>query len=121
MAFFEKQVTLTEEEQQLFGMVSAMVSNPECNIDIDPNTWNYLLDVESLQYFAIVDNVGLEFSNHSFSVARRLSSKGLDAIKKVIADESSRRWKLKRDTISKNQSDLIEKIKTNVSNGRSTS
>jgi hypothetical protein len=117
MGFFEKQVVLTEEEQQLFDMISAMVSNPQCNIDVDPNTMQYLLDIESLQYFVIIDSVGVEFSNHNFCVARRLSSKGLDAIKKLVADESSRRWVLKRDTISKNQKDLIEKIKTNVGNG----
>jgi hypothetical protein len=116
MGFFEKQVVLTEEEQQLLDMVLAMVNNPKCNIDVDPETMQYLLEIESLQYFAIIDSVGIEFSNHSFSVARRLSANGLTAIKKVVANESSRRWVLKRDTISKNQKDLIEKIKTNVGN-----
>lgn len=117
MGFFEKQTALTEEEQQLLEMITAMVNNPKCNIDIDPNTWNYLLDIQELQYFAIIDSVGVEFSNHAFSVARRLTGNGLTAIKKVIADEASRRWVAKKDVISKNQSDLIEKIKTNVGNG----
>lgn len=121
MGFFEKQTNLTEEEQQLLEMITAMVNNPQSNIDIDPNTWSYIIDIQELQYFAIIDSVGVEFSNHDFSVARRLTSKGLDAIKKIVSEEASKRWVSKKEIISKNQKDLIEKIKTNAENGRSTS
>lgn len=119
MSIFGKKVVLTEEEEQIHSTIEKMVGNSKCLIDINPESMSYLLEIESLQYYAHIDGNGVEISNHTFFISRRLGADVLDKIKKVISEESARRWTLKKGNIFKNQTELIERIKTNIGDGNS--
>lgn len=114
MGIWEKKIDLTEEEEQLVSTIESMLSSEKCLIDVNTENMNYLLEIESLQYYAHVDGNGVEVSNHTFFISRRFRSAVLDKIKGSISEEVARRWNIKKETIFKNQTELIERIKTNI-------
>ena len=120
MKIFKRKIVFTSEEQQIIDVVSAMIGHHSCSIEVNPENMQYLINVESLDYFAWVDDLGIELSNHKFFISRRLRSEVLDAVKKIIIEEKSRVWNLKKDTIFKNQVNLLENVKIQIEDGRDT-
>jgi len=114
MKIFKKELKLNIEEQQIVDVVREMVNHKDCSIEVNPENMHYLINVETLDYFAHVDDIGVEISNHKFFISSRLRSAVIDKVKSLIIEEKSRRWHLKKDTIFENKTNLLDKIKNNI-------
>lgn len=119
MNLFKKQLVLTQQEEGIVNIVKSMTLRKDCLIEINPETMDYLLSMEDLQYFLLVDSEGVQISNHSFFITRRLRSNVLDSIKETVKAETSARRQLKIDSIFNNELELLTKINKAIDNGRS--
>lgn len=116
MSIFKTKLVLTEQEENLVSVVKSMLSREDCLIEINPENMDYLLSIESLQYFLLVDGNGLQLSNHTFFVARRMRAEVLDKIKDLIKNETAMRRRAKVESIFSNELDLLNKINTTIGN-----
>ena len=66
MSIFKTKLILTEQEDSILGLVKNMVSREECLIEVDPETMDYLLSMDKLQYYLLIDSEGVQISNHDF-------------------------------------------------------
>jgi len=117
MNIFKRTLKLDEQEQAIFDLIVSMVSKKECNIEIDPDDFSYLVSIERLHYYLLIDNFGIRLSNHEFFISRKFSDKVLDKFKDVIKKEVVRRRAVRVNNIFKNEMDLLTKINNNINNG----
>jgi len=104
----------TEEDIKIQELVKSFLSKPDTLIEINPSDMSYILSYESKGYYMMVDNVGIQISNHDFDKDIRLEDKKLDAIKKLIIEEVTIRREAKKAKIFKNRSELLDKITANI-------
>jgi hypothetical protein len=114
MSIFKTKLVLTEQEENLVSVVKSMLSREDCLIEINPENMDYLISIESLQYFLLVDGNGLQLSNHTFFVARRMREKVLDKIKDLIKEETAMRRRAKIEGIFSNELDLLTRINNTI-------
>lgn len=113
MAFFKTQ--FTEEDIKIQEIVKAFLAKPDTLIEINPEDMSYILSYEPRSYYMLVDNVGVQITNHTFDKDIRLDSKKLDIIKGLIKEEATRRREAKKAVVFKNRSELLDKITINLS------
>ena len=119
MKLFKKQLVLTQQEEGIVDVVKSMTLRKDCLIEINPETMDYLLSIEELQYFLLVDCEGVQISNHNFFITRRLRSNVVDSIKSIVKAETSARRQVKTESIFNNELELLTEINKAISNGRS--
>lgn len=119
MKLFKKQLVLTQQEEGIVNIIKSMTFRKDCLIEINPETMDYLLSMEDLQYFLLIDSEGVQISNHNFFITRRLRSNVVDSIKEIVKAETSARRQLKIDSIFNNELELLTKINKAIDNGRS--
>lgn len=104
----------TEEDIKIQELVKSFLSKPETLIEIKPSDMSYILSYEPRNYYILVDNVGIQISNHEFDKDIRLEDNKLNVIKDLIREEADRRREAKKAKIFKNRSELLDKITTNI-------
>lgn len=112
--WFKSKVVLTDDETKVKGIISAMLSNENTLIEINPDDMSYMLSDEKHQYFVDVDSVGITITNHTFYLDARLTSDKIDFYKNMIKEETIRRRVIKRNMIFKNRLDLLNNIATKL-------
>ena len=118
MSIFKKTLKLDEQEQGILDLICSMVSRKDCDIEINPDDFSYLVSLEKLQYYLLIDSLGIRLSNHEFFISRKFSDKVLDKFKEVIKKEVVKRREAKVNNIFKNEMELLIKINNNINNGR---
>lgn len=118
MKLFKKKLVLTQQEESIVNVVKSMTLRKDCLIEINPENMDYLLYIEDLQYFLLVDSEGVQISNHNFFITRRLRSNVVDNIKSIVKAETSVRRQLKVDSIFTNELELLTEINKVIDNGR---
>jgi hypothetical protein len=119
MKLFKKELVLTQQEESIVDLVKSMTLRKDCLIEINPETMDYLLSIEELQYFLLIDCEGVQISNHNFFITRRLRSNVVDSIKSIAKAETSARRQVKVENIFSNELDLLTKINKAVNHGSS--
>jgi hypothetical protein len=112
----EKMPKMTEQEEKMFNVISNLVTQPDCIIEVNPEDMSYMLCLEKEQYYLLVDGCGVQFSNHGFIVIRNYPGNILDAYKNLVRDETINRRNFKRNEIFKNESNLLDKINVKLNN-----
>jgi hypothetical protein len=112
----EKMPKMTEQEEKMFNVISNLVTQPDCIIEVNPEDMSYMLCLEKEQYYLLVDSCGVQFSNHGFIVIRNYSANILDAYKNLVRNETINRRNFKRNEIFKNESNLLDKINVKLNN-----
>jgi len=112
---FKRKVVLTEDEKLTLDVITGMLAKKECVIE-STELSDYLLSLESLQYFLSVDSFGVKISNHDFIIVKNYRSDALDTFKKAILEETTHRVDLKRKSIFKNELDLLVKLCQKINN-----
>lgn len=118
MSIFKTKVVFTEQEESILEVVTNMVENKNCIIDVHPETMGYLLSLDELHYHLWIDNEGIQLTNHDFFLTRRLRGVVLDSVKGVVRGEASRRLDTRIDTIFNNELALLTKINKNIADVR---
>ena len=119
MKLFKKQLVLTQQEEGIVDVVKSMALRKDCLIEINPETMDYLLSIEELQYFLLVDCEGVQISNHNFFITRRLRSNVVDSIKSIVKAETSARRQVKTESIFNNELESLTEINKAINNGSS--
>lgn len=114
MNIFKRSLKLDRQEQTMLALISSMVSHRDCIIEINPDDFSYLVSLEELQYYLLIDSLGIKLSNHKFSISRKFSDRVIDKFKDVIKKETIKRRQAKVDSIFKNEMDLLTKINDNI-------
>lgn len=117
MNLFKKELVLTKQEESILDIVKSMISKKECLIEINPENMDYLLSLEEIQHYLLIDFEGVQISNHNFFITRRLRNNFLDKIKSIVKAETSARRQLKTDSIFNNELELLTKINKTIKNG----
>jgi hypothetical protein len=117
MSIFKTKLILTEQEDSILGLVKNMVSKEECLIEVDPETMDYLLSMDKLQYYLLIDSEGVQISNHDFFISRRLRGNVVNLIKDVVKTETSKRRQTRINSIFSNELELLTKINKAIDNG----
>lgn len=115
MSLFKSKVVLTGQEESVLEVVRNMVENQDCIIDVHPETMGYLLSLDALQYNLLIDNEGIQLSNHDFFITRRLRGVVLDSLKGIVKAEASHRLNTRINTIFNNELELLTKINKRIS------
>lgn len=118
MKLFKKELVLTQQEEGIVDVVKSMTLRKDCLIEINPETMDYLLSIEDVQYFLLIDSEGVQISNHNFFITRRLRSVVVDKIKGIAKTETSARRQVKIDSIFNNELELLTKINKVIEDGR---
>lgn len=103
----DKLPKMTEDETEMFNVITNLVTQSDCIIEVNPDNMDYMLCLEKEQYFLLIDSYGVQFSNHGFVVIEKYGEKILDAYKKVVKTETVRRRISRRDEIFKNKLNLL--------------
>lgn len=106
----DKLPKMTEDETEMFNVITNLVTQPDCIIEVNPDNMDYMLCLEKEQYFLLIDSIGVQFSNHGFLVIERYTDKVLDCYKHVVKTETVRRRTARRDEIFKNKLNLLSSI-----------
>lgn len=106
----DKLPKMTEDETEMFNVITNLVNQPDCIIEVNPDNMDYMLCLEKEQYFLLIDGIGVQFSNHGFVVIERYSQNVLDAYKSLVKSETIRRRNTRRDEIFKNKLNLLSGI-----------
>ena len=101
---------MTEDETEMFNVITNLVTQSDCIIEVNPENMDYMLCLEKEQYFLLIDSNGVQFSNHGFVVIERYSDVVLEAYKKVVKTETIRRRTNRRNEIFKNKLNLLASI-----------
>ena len=97
---------MTDLEQKMYTVIKTMVTSPDCIIEINPDDMSYMLSIEGEGYYLLIDDIGVQFSNHGFVVIRSYETKILDCYKTLVKTETTRRRILRRTEIFKNEGNL---------------
>jgi hypothetical protein len=81
---------------------------------VHPETMGYLLSLDRLQYHLLIDNEGVQLTNHDFFITRRLRGVVMDKIKGVVRAEASSRINARISTIFNNELVLLTKINNKI-------
>lgn len=114
MSLFKSKLVLTGQEESVLEVVKNMVENQDCVIDVNPETMGYLLSLDKLQYHLLIDDEGIQLSNHDFFITKRLRGVVLDSIKGIVKKEASRRVNSRVLTIFNNELELLTKINKKI-------
>jgi hypothetical protein len=106
----DKLPKMTEDETKMYNVITNLLIQPDCIIEVNPDNMDYMLCLEKEQYFMLIDGNGVQFSNHGFVVIERYSETILDAYKKVVKTETIRRRTARRNEIFKNKCNLLDAI-----------
>lgn len=101
---------MTDLEQKMYTVIKTMVMSPDCIIEINPDDMSYMLSIEGEGYYLLIDDIGVQFSNHGFVVIRSYETKILDCYKTLVKTETTRRRILRRTEIFKNEGNLLVNI-----------
>ena len=101
---------MSDLEQKMFKVIENMVTSPDCIIEINPDDMSYMLSIEDEGYYLLLDDVGVQFSNHGFIVIKSYESKVLDHYKTTVKIETTRRRNLRKLEIFKNEGNLLVSI-----------
>ena len=112
----DKLPKMTEQEEKMFNVITNLVTQPDCIIEVNPDNMNYMVCLEKEQYYLLIDSCGVQFSNHGFIVIKSYSSNVLDAYKTVVKTETIRRRNDRQNEIFKNESNLLDTINVNLNN-----
>lgn len=118
MNLFKKKLVLNQQEEIVLNVVKSMTLRKDCLIEINPENMDYLLSIEDLQYFLLIDGEGVQISNNCIFINRRLRSNVLDTIKSIVKSETSVRRQLKIESIFNNELELLTEINKVIDNGR---
>jgi hypothetical protein len=110
----DKLPKMTEQEEKMFNVITNLVTQPDCIIEVNPDNMNYMVCLEKEQYYLLIDSCGVQFSNHGFIVIKSYSSNVLDAYKTVVKTETIRRRNDRQNEIFKNESNLLDTINVNL-------
>ena len=106
----DKLPKMTEDETKMYNVITNLIIQPDCIIEVNPENMDYMLCLEKEQYFLLIDSNGVQFSNHGFVVIERYSQNVLDAYKHVVKTETVRRRNGRRNEIFKNKCNLLDAI-----------
>ena len=106
----DKLPKMTEDETKMYNVITNLIIQPDCIIEVNPENMDYMLCLEKEQYFLLIDSNGVQFSNHGFVVIERYSQNILDAYKHVVKTETVRRRNGRRNEIFKNKCNLLDAI-----------
>jgi hypothetical protein len=106
----DKLPKMTEDETKMYNVITNLLIQPDCIIEVNPDNMDYMLCLEKEQYFMLIDGNGVQFSNHGFVVIERYSDVILTAYKKVVKTETIRRRIARRNEIFKNKCNLLDSI-----------
>ena len=106
----DKLPKMTEDETEMFNVITNLVTQPDCIIEVNPDNMDYMLCLEKEQYFLLIDSIGVQFSNHGFVVIERYEQKILDCYKHVVKTETVCRRTNRRNEIFKNKLNLLTSI-----------
>ncbi len=106
----DKLPKMTEDETKMYNVITNLIIQPDCIIEVNPENMDYMLCLEKEQYFLLIDGNGVQFSNHGFVVIERYSDVILTAYKKVVKTETIRRRTARRNEIFKNKCNLLDSI-----------
>jgi hypothetical protein len=101
---------MTDLEQKMYKVIETMVMSPDCIIEINPDDMSYMLSIEDEGYYLLLDDVGVQFSNHGFIIIKSYESKILDHYKTAVKIETTRRRNLRKSEIFKNEGNLLISI-----------
>lgn len=107
---FNKKVELKEDEQLMLNALTKMVERKDSVLEYDQESFSWLISLAELEYYILLDGVGIQLSNHKFLINKRLSDKQQTLFKSVVSQENSRRLKAKRETIFRNETELLTNI-----------
>jgi len=114
MTWFKKQTKLTEQEQLIADIIREMTERADSVLEYDIEDASWLVTIPELEYYVSIDGVGVELSNHKFFITRRMDDKVLSIMKKIVSEESSKRLKAKKQSIFKNELNLLEDVKDKI-------
>ena len=114
MSLFKSKLVLTGQEENVLEVVKSMVEKKDCIIDVNPETMGYLLSLDRLQYHLLIDDEGIQLSNHDFSITKRLRGVVLDNVKGIVKREVSSRLNARILTIFNNELELLTKINKKI-------
>jgi hypothetical protein len=106
----DKLPKMTEDETKMYNVITNLLIQPDCIIEVNPDNMDYMLCLEKEQYFMLIDGNGVHFSNHGFVVIERYSDVILTAYKKVVKTETIRRRTARSNEIFKNKCNLLDSI-----------
>jgi len=110
MSIFKSQIKLDDTEQSFLNIIEKSVKDKNTELEYDVEQLAYLIHIPKLQYFIYLDSVGVELTNHSFFITRRIRNKVLDMYKDLVKKEISVRIQNKKAEIFKNEMSLLTKI-----------
>lgn len=105
---------LSQQEELYIGVIKKMISRPDTLIEINPDSMDYLLSLESEAYFISVDSVGIQISNHAFLILRQFEENVINQAKALIKEEAAKRREAKKKEIFENEVTLLNKIKDSL-------
>ena len=106
----DKLPKMTEDQTKMYNVITNLVTQPDCIIEVNPDNMNYMLCLEKEQYFFLIDSCGVQFSNHGFVVIQSYSQNILDAYKTLVKTETVRRRNNRQNEIFKNKCNLLDQI-----------
>jgi hypothetical protein len=101
---------MTQDETKMYNVITNLIMQPDCIIEVNPDNMDYMLCLEKEQYFLLIDGNGVQFSNHGFVVIERYPENILDSFKHVVKTETIRRRVARRNEIFKNKCNLLDSI-----------
>ena len=106
----DKLPKMTEDETKMYNVITNLVTQPDCIIEVNPDNMNYMLCLEKEQYFLLIDSCGVQFSNHGFVVIQSYTQTVLDSYKTLVKTETVRRRNNRQNEIFKNKCNLLDAI-----------
>jgi hypothetical protein len=106
----DKLPKMTEDETKMYNVITNLVTQPDCIIEVNPDNMNYMLCLEKEQYFLLIDSCGVQFSNHGFVVIQSYNQNVLDSYKTLVKTETVRRRNNRQNEIFKNKCNLLDAI-----------
>lgn len=107
----------TEADNKIKNIVETFLANKETVIEINPEDMSYLISYERLNYYLLIDSVGVQISNHKFAKDMRLEDAVINELKDMALKETVKRRIEKRKLIFKNNVDLLDAIVNDVASG----
>ena len=114
MTWFKKQTKLTEQEQLIADIIKEMTERVDSVLEYDIEDGSWLVTIPELEYYVSIDGVGVELSNHKFFITRRMDDKVLTIMKKIVSGENTKRLKTKKQSIFKNELNLLNDVKNKI-------
>lgn len=100
---------MTENESDMYNIIVTLLENSETVIEYNPADSSYLLSLHG-DYFLLISEFNIKFSNHGFVVIRNFESRITDIYLDFIKEETTKRREAKIEEIFKNECDLLKSI-----------